>query len=320
MKILILGLGAFGFSVAKHLGENNPDLEIFGYTRNSDTSKIIAQTKQHPYFFSGHSLPNNITVVSDYSEVMHDADVVILATHVRFVRDLLRDIQPMLKDGVILVNLAKGIEIESNCTISQIVEEEMKGKSYEYAVLSGGMIAEEVVIGADLGTDIGVSSKATGEILYNIFSGRNLEVVIKDDIINIELYGSLKNIIAIIIGYYEGKSYGKSSIGRYIVEFYEEMKDIIYLYGGNKHVDFSSYSVGGDIIATCFGGSRNKYFGQLLGLGHTTKEAIEILKKEKKYTEGYDTFQAVYAKVKDREGCEMTKYFFKKIFEDQNKS
>jgi glycerol-3-phosphate dehydrogenase len=45
------------------------------------------------------------------------------------------------------------------------------------------------------------------------------------------------------------------------------------------------------MIATCFGNSRNKYFGKLVGGGMTPTEAYEQLKIEKKHAEGFETLK-----------------------------
>ena len=45
------------------------------------------------------------------------------------------------------------------------------------------------------------------------------------------------------------------------------------------------------MIATCFGNSRNKYFGKLVGSGKTSEEALGQLKEEKKHAEGFETLK-----------------------------
>lgn len=50
-NILILGLGAFGFAIAKHLGENNPDKEIYASEVNPEIFTSIKENRTHPYFF-----------------------------------------------------------------------------------------------------------------------------------------------------------------------------------------------------------------------------------------------------------------------------
>lgn len=47
------------------------------------------------------------------------------------------------------------------------------------------------------------------------------------------------------------------------------------------------------MIATCFGNSRNKYFGKLVGSDMTPIEAYNKLKEEKKHAEGYETLKGL---------------------------
>lgn len=45
----------------------------------------------------------------------------------------------------------------------------------------------------------------------------------------------------------------------------------------------------GDLLTTCFGDSRNRYFGNLIGAGMPVKKALGKLEEEKKRSEGYLT-------------------------------
>ena len=58
-------------------------------------------------------------------------------------------------------------------------------------------------------------------------------------------------------------------------------------------LDYGDFALGGDMIATCFGNSRNKYFGKLVGSGMTPLEAYAKLKEEKKHAEGYETLKGM---------------------------
>ena len=63
------------------------------------------------------------------------------------------------------------------------------------------------------------------------------------------------------------------------------MKEIAILFGGTTDFEFGMYSLGGDVIASAFGNSRNKHFGSLLGQGMTAEEALNQLTIEKKHAE-----------------------------------
>jgi len=50
-----------------------------------------------------------------------------------------------LKNGVTIMNLAKGIDNQSLQTISEKLSETLSGINYTYAYIAGGMIAQELV-------------------------------------------------------------------------------------------------------------------------------------------------------------------------------
>jgi glycerol-3-phosphate dehydrogenase len=218
-----------------------------------------------------------------------------------------------LKVWVTILNLAKWIDIRNNLTISQLIKKEFRDFEYNYAILSWWMIAEEVVKWKKIWADLACTNSEILEEIKNLFINDYFKINIRKEILNIELYWSLKNILAIITGYYEWQWEAASTIWYYINEFYNEMKDIIYIYGWSKNLDFSYYSLGWDIIATCFWNSRNRYFWRLLWKWKNVKEVLEILKSEKKHAEWYETFKAVYDKIWDREGFQLLRDFYEII-------
>lgn len=62
-KISIYGSGAFGFVLARHLGNkflDNSNYKIYLYGRNKKIIRSIAQTKKHPLHFDDVFLPQNV--------------------------------------------------------------------------------------------------------------------------------------------------------------------------------------------------------------------------------------------------------------------
>lgn len=313
MKILTLWLGSFGFAINKLLWENNLLQDFYFYGRNKTLVEIIKDSREHPNFFPWYKLPQNIILIDDYSDIISDMDLIILAIPAQNIKETIKTISPFLKSGVIILNLAKGIDISTNQTIYWLVSDLLKEKSFEYAVLSWWMLSFEVVSGKKISADLWINDIEIWKKLLSLFENENFNINLSKNITNIELYGSLKNIMAIIIGYYEAKWEAKSSIWKYFVDYLNECKKIISLYGWSENLDFGYYSLGWDMIATCFWNSRNRYFWELLWLWNTSKQALEILESENKHSEWYETIKAVYEKVKDKSGFEMTKKFYHMI-------
>ena len=77
MKTLVLGIGAFGFAILKHLAESNPDTTFYAYERDETVFNHVKQNNTHPYFFDGAKLPENIELVSDTAKLLPEIDIII---------------------------------------------------------------------------------------------------------------------------------------------------------------------------------------------------------------------------------------------------
>ncbi len=310
MKILILWLWAFWFAVNKLLWENNENDEFYCFELNSEIYESIIKTREHPYFFKWHKLPNNIRVIDNYQDIINDIDLLILAIPAQYIWWAIKWLDKKLKQWVTILNLAKWIDITNNMTISQLIWKEFWDFSYNYTILSWWMIAEEVVEWKKIWADLWCINQEIWNKIKKIFENNNFKIILRDEILNIELYWSLKNIMAIIVWYQEWKWENASTIWYYMNEFYEELKDIIWIYWWNKNIDFSYYSLGWDMIATCFWKSRNRYFWKLLWEWKNIEEVLNILKSENKHAEWYETLKAVYDKIWNREWFELVREFY----------
>lgn len=291
MKTLVFGIWAFGLPILLHLAKNNPDMDFFAYEKNREIFDVLLTTRQHPHFFSEKTLPENIILTPDPKKILPDVDLLVLVIPNQFIRSTMLEYQEFLKPWVTLLNLSKGINNETLQTVSSVLEEVLVWKSYSYAVLSGGMIASELAEGKKLGAQIAVSTPDIGPWLRSLFSSDQLTINLTDNYKAVELYGALKNIFALYMGYLEGKGYGFSTIGFYFCDLYKEIGALMNEFSAWSNMDFSQYALGWDLIATCFGNSRNRYLGRLVGEGTSLEEALWVLKEEKKHAEGYETLK-----------------------------
>lgn len=302
-NILILWLWAFGFAIAKHLGENNPDTTFYASEVNPEIYCSIKDTRKHPYFFEWVKLPDNITLVANTPSLLPEIDIIISIIPCQFVAGAFSGMKDNLKSGVTILNLSKGIDNQSLQTVSEKLSDVLTWIEYNYAYLAGGMIAAELVEWKMLGADIAAKNAEAWWELKKLFESDSLEIQLKIwDVKNTELYAAFKNIIALILGYYEGKWNSASSLWYYLIKLLWEVSLLIETMGGNKNLEFSDYALSGDIIATCFGWSRNRLLGNMLGQGTDITDALAELKTQNKIAEGYETLKGIYKLTPWKEG------------------
>ena len=122
---------------------------------------------------------------TDMEMTVQDKDFVILAVPSPFTRETARKMKLFVKEGQILVDVAKGIEEDTLMTLSQQIEEEIPQANV--AVLSGPSHAEEVGRGLPTIVVIGAKTKETAEYLQEMFMNESFRVYTSPDILGMEL-------------------------------------------------------------------------------------------------------------------------------------
>jgi len=315
-NILILWLGAFGFAVAKHIGENNPELTIFASEINSEIYNSISENRTHPYFFEGVMLPDNIELIANTQDFLSEVDIIISIIPCQLVWWAFSEMRQCLKPWVTILNLSKWIDNTSMHTVSEKLSDVLWDIEYTYAYLAGWMIAAELVEWVALWADIVCEDFDTWSELQKLFISDNLDINLKIAWAkNTELYAAFKNIIALILGYYEWAWVWASSRWYYLAKLLDEMKELIVLLWGSEDVDFSDYALSGDLIATCFGASRNRLLGNMLWWWKNISEALSELKIQNKIAEWYETLKWVYSLTQGKAWFEEINNFGKKYVE-----
>jgi glycerol-3-phosphate dehydrogenase len=233
----------------------------------------------------------------DNLDSLREFDLIIIAIPAQFIWNFIIENKKNFNPWVIFLNLSKWIDNKTLKTTGDILSEQLNGFEYIYAVLSGWMIASELVEWKMLWAQIWCKNREILLKLKNLFESNKLKINTLNDVRNIELIWSLKNVFALYIWYLESKWFWMSSIWYYFCELYKELPMLLKEFGWEENINFSDFFLGGDLIATCFGDSRNRYFWKIVWEGKSPKEAEEILKQEKKHAEWYYTILWIKDKI-----------------------
>ncbi|MBR2527523.1 MAG: NAD(P)H-dependent glycerol-3-phosphate dehydrogenase [Blautia sp.] len=270
-KISIMGAGSWGMALAILLDSNGHEVKL--WSALADEVRMLDETRQSPGKLPGVILPEKIQVVSDAENALTDADVVVMAVPSPFTRSTSRQIASFVREGQIIVDVAKGIEETTLMTLSQIIRQEIPQANV--CVLSGPSHAEEVSRGLPTTVVISAEQKDTAEYLQGIFMSPVFRVYITPDMLGVELGGSLKNVIALAAGTADGLGYGDNTKAALITRGMSEIARLGIKMGA-KQETFYGLSGMGDLIVTCASvHSRNRKAGYLMGQGRTMKEAME---------------------------------------------
>lgn len=275
MKIGVLGAGTWGMALARMLANDHYDVMVWSAIE-SEIDELSA-TRAHKNL-PGMVIPQSIIFTKSIEEVCTDKDVLLFAVPSVFVRSTTAKARPYIKDGQIIVDVAKGIEADTLFTMSQVIEDELKDGHHDnvkIVALSGPTHAEEVA--KDMPTTIVSASKdeAAAKLVQDIFMNTCMRVYTNDDVLGIELCGALKNIIALASGISTGLGNGDNAKAAIITRGMVEMTRLGMAMGA-KQETFAGLAGVGDLIVTATSmHSRNNRCGMLIGQGVKPSEAVK---------------------------------------------
>ena len=272
-KISVIGSGGWGIALTILLYKNGHELTIWSFDKRE--AEELKTTRENKTKLPNILLPEDIKVTDNLKEAVDNKDVLILAVPSKAIRSVSKSLKDIIKDNQIIVNVAKGLEEDTLKTMTDIIEEELKGKKPQVAVLSGPSHAEEVGKGIPTTCVVSAHNKELTLYLQNIFMNPSFRVYTSPDMLGVEIGGALKNVIALAAGIADGLNYGDNTKAALITRGIKEISLLGVAMGGEQSTFYGLTGLG-DLIVTCASmHSRNRRAGILLGQGKTLDEAIK---------------------------------------------
>jgi glycerol-3-phosphate dehydrogenase (NAD(P)+) len=269
-KISVLGAGTWGTALAIELANKGQQVTLWSAVEREIAA--LAADRTHVTNLPGATLPASIRLTTDLADACDDEEILVCAVASPYVRETAAKMKKYVHEGQIIVNVSKGIEEKTLLTMTQIIGEEIPGA--RLAVLSGPSHAEEVSRNIPTAVVVGAEDPEVAKIVQEAFFADMFRVYTSDDVLGIELGGSLKNVIALAAGMVDGLAYGDNTKAALMTRGIAEISRLGAKMGG-KESTFYGLSGIGDLIVTCTSNhSRNHNAGYLIGQGKSTEEAL----------------------------------------------
>ena len=270
-KIGVIGAGTWGMALARMLTNAGDDVQM--WSALPEEIEEYSTTRRHRNL-PNMIIPDEMQFTTDLEEACTDKDILLFAVPSVFVRQTARSAAPYIKDGQIIVDVAKGIEPETFMTMSEVIKDELKTDA-KVVALSGPTHAEEVA--RDLPSTIVSACEdiEVAEKVQSIFMTPVMRVYTNTDVKGVEICAALKNIIALASGISAGLGYGDNAKAALITRGLAEMRRL-GTHLGCLDDTFSGLAGMGDLIVTATSvHSRNNKCGYLIGQGYSTKDAVK---------------------------------------------
>jgi glycerol-3-phosphate dehydrogenase (NAD(P)+) len=316
MKISVIGAGAFGTAMA--IAASRAGNEVALWAHDPEVARTIAESGANPDYLPGMELGARVHATNDLAEAAQFADTMFMVVPSHHYRGVLTQMRAHIRGPVKVISGTKGIENESLERMSEISANVLGDLLEAFAVLSGPTFAIETAKGHPTAAVIASRQTDFAQEVQQVMSSPTFRLYHSNDVVGVELAGSLKNVIAIAAGVLEGMGLGANTTAALITRGLHEMTRLGLALGGRLET-FAGLAGMGDLVLTCTGAlSRNRTVGVQLGRGLTLDE---ILRDAKFVAEGIKTSKSA-RQISERHQIEMpiASEMFRVLYEGESPS
>lgn len=293
MKIGVLGTGAYGISLAMVLKENKHEVRM--WTKFDEEANYLSQKRVSPNL-KNIIIDEGIEISTNFKKTIKGADLILIAVPAGVVDVVSKLLKKYIKKDQHICIASKGIEQDTCLFVYDVLKQYIVTDNI--GVISGPTFAIDVAAKVPVGLSLGSTSDETIKIIKEALQNEHVKLRETDDILGIEICGSIKNVIAIANGMLDGMGLPISTQAMMITESLNDIKELIDALGGRK-TTILSFAGFGDLLLTCTSvKSRNFSFGQLLGR-KAPKDEIERY-METTTIEGLYTLKSIHQLLKNK--------------------
>jgi glycerol-3-phosphate dehydrogenase (NAD(P)+) len=289
-RVAVIGTTTWGVTLGVVLARNEVEVGLWARTEKEAVS--LRNGRYPSDVLSDVVFPPELTVTSSLEEALNGAKAVILAVPSQRMRENIKSAANYLDASILIVSAAKGLEINSNKRMSQVIADEINPSFWpNICVLSGPNLSAEILRGLPAVAVVAAWNELIARKAQKLLNTPSICLYTNSDVIGVELGGALKNIIALGAGIADGLGYGDNTKAALITRGLTEITALGVALGANP-LTFSGLTGLGDLIATCASPlSRNHYVGVELTKGRPLEE---ILKSMDGVAEGVTTTVVAY--------------------------
>jgi glycerol-3-phosphate dehydrogenase (NAD(P)+) len=268
----VIGAGAWGTAIAKVLGDNQLNVDLWCY--EADLASEINARHVNERFLSGVTLPPSITASTDLQHVAAGKRYLFLAVPSLFLLGIVKQIQafPEILEGKpIIAILTKGLidTRDGVRLITDALEDYLPG-SYKgkLVFVSGPSHAIEVARGKITGLISASKSGKNSIRIRELLSQGRLVVFSSLDVRGVQICAAMKNVIAIAFGMLDAMKeysdqFGDNTESLLLAAGLSEIQLVGRVMGATHIETFASIAGVGDLDVTCRSvWGRNRRFGR----------------------------------------------------------
>jgi glycerol-3-phosphate dehydrogenase (NAD(P)+) len=275
MRSAVLGAGSWGTALGATLASKGFTVTL--WDKDTAVLEAVARKRENTRYLPGVQLPPLLGATPDIARALEGAELVVCAVPSQAVRFVAIESKRLLHAGVPLCSVAKGIEVDTLMTMSEVLEDVLPVQMHPYLTfLSGPSFAKEVARGLPTAVTIAGRWERISKQVQDAFHTRSFRPYTTTDVAGVEIGGCVKNVVAIAAGLSDGMGFGANARAALITRGLAEISRLAVRKGANP-MTLAGLAGLGDLVLTCSSDmSRNHTVGFELGQG----KKLEDVQKE----------------------------------------
>ncbi|MGL4948530.1 MAG: NAD(P)H-dependent glycerol-3-phosphate dehydrogenase [Mycoplasma sp.] len=291
-KILVVGTGAWGTTLANVLLENNHTVNMYGV--DSRQLQDLSQGYNREFFRNAKlsAIPNIVT--DNFEIAVKDVEYILLSIPSKFIEQTLQKYKDLIDPKIIIINSSKGIDQNNGKNYFEVIRSVLPNN--QVCSIVGPSFAIEVFHNQNTIVNIVCKDVTIANQVGKLFNNDYFKTSSLSDEIGSSLFSALKNGLAVCCGVLYGFNSSINTIAAVISLGMKEITKYVEMQGGDVKtaVDFCAI---GDIYLTCSDNkSRNFRFGELI-----SKLGVNKAIDENTYTvEGLEIIKNIHNAIQDK--------------------
>jgi glycerol-3-phosphate dehydrogenase (NAD(P)+) len=294
-RICVLGAGSWGTAFSLVLADAGNDVIL--WARREEVCDTINQRRENTDYLPGVDLPARVTATHDTERALADAEVVVFAVPSQTFRANLVEWAPHVPTSAVMVSLMKGVELGTLKRMSEVIGEVTDAGPERIAVISGPNLSHEISQREPAASVVACADESVAQGLQRLVHSPAFRPYTSVDVVGCELGGAYKNVVALSVGMAVGLGFGDNTRASVITRGLAETARLAMAMDANP-LTLMGLAGLGDLVATCSSPlSRNRTFGEKLGLGMTTEEIVASTRQVAEGAKSCSSLLALAAKV-----------------------
>jgi glycerol-3-phosphate dehydrogenase (NAD(P)+) len=271
-QVSVLGAGSWGTAFSLVLADAGNDVTL--WARREEVCETINRRRENTDYLPGVELPESVSATHDTERALQGAEVVVFAVPSQTFRANLEQWAPYIPSSAVMVSLMKGVELGTLRRMSEVIAEVTDAGPGRIAVVSGPNLSHEISQREPAASVVACAAEEVARKVQTLVHGPAFRPYTSLDVVGCELGGAYKNVVAISVGMAVGLGFGDNTTASVITRGLAETARLAMAMGADP-LTLMGLAGLGDLVATCSSPlSRNRTFGEKLGLGMTTAEIV----------------------------------------------